>query len=374
MAPIESRSPGGAPPAPTDNDDDRLVAWQRELDALRKQTEAKIGLEDLEYIERVDRFSRRMGWLGRVLVLTSVTPVGFSAGVAALWIYKQLQTGEVGHTALHGTYDRFDQAPRFHASRFRWEFQIDEESWRYSHNVKHHNYTNILGRDQDLNLGYIRFTPHRPHRWYHRVQLGSFVFTLLNMGVGSGVMQSGLIDVYSRREPDELDLLEDRSWSTVARAHWKFLRKVVRYEAKHAVIIPALAGPLAPKLWLGHVLSDRARDVFTGLAIFSSHVGEELEDFPASEGARTHSRAQWYAHQVATTRNFEVRWPLSVLCGGLEHQIEHHLFPRLPPNRLRTIAPQVREICRKHKVKYESDRWPRVLRSLLRRVSQLSRP
>jgi linoleoyl-CoA desaturase len=65
---------------------------------------------------------------------------------------------------------------------------------------------------------------------------------------------------------------------------------------------------------------------------------------------------------------------VSVLCGALDKQIEHHLFPRLPPNRLRAIAPRVRAICEAHGVNYRTSSWPRTLWSVLRELGRLASP
>jgi hypothetical protein len=58
--------------------------------------------------------------------------------VLALAVHKQLQTVEIGHSALHGAWDRLDAAERFASRSFRWETPIDEASWRRAHNVRHH--------------------------------------------------------------------------------------------------------------------------------------------------------------------------------------------------------------------------------------------
>ena len=63
--------------------------------------------------------------------------------------------------------------------------------------------------------------------------------------------------------------------------------------------------------------------------------------------------------QIEATTDFEVSWPLSILCGALDRQIEHHLFPRLPPQRLREIAPEVKAICTKYGVDYRTGTWGR---------------
>jgi fatty acid desaturase len=78
--------------------------------------------------------------------------------------------------------------------------------------------------------------------------------------------------------------------------------------------------------------------------------------------------------QVESTNDFEVSLPLSILCGGLERQIEHHLFPALPPRRLRQIAPEVQAICEKHGVAYKTASWGKTLRKVFGHVARLSWP
>jgi linoleoyl-CoA desaturase len=98
-------------------------------------------------------------------------------------------------------------------------------------------------------------------------------------------------------------------------------------------------------------------------------VGEEVAAYP--EGTRARGRGEWYAMQVEATNDFEVSLPLSILCGGLDRQIEHHLFPHLPPNRLRQIAPEVRAACEAHGVAYRTDTWGRTLARALRHIRAL---
>ena len=76
--------------------------------------------------------------------------------------------------------------------------------------------------------------------------------------------------------------------------------------------------------------------------------------------------------QVEATNNYEVSWPVSVLCGGLDRQIEHHLFPKFPPQRLRQVAPRVRDACERHGIAYHSDTWGRTLGKALGWIGKLS--
>jgi linoleoyl-CoA desaturase len=78
--------------------------------------------------------------------------------------------------------------------------------------------------------------------------------------------------------------------------------------------------------------------------------------------------------QVEAARNIEVPHVISILCGGLDRQIEHHLFPRLPPNRLREISARVRAVCEAHGVRYLSKGWLGTLREVTAELWHLSSP
>jgi linoleoyl-CoA desaturase len=75
--------------------------------------------------------------------------------------------------------------------------------------------------------------------------------------------------------------------------------------------------------------------------------------------------------QIEAASDYEVSLPISMLCGALDRQIEHHLFPQLPPPRLREIAPEVRALCEKYGVEYKTDTWGRTLRKALSHIGRL---
>jgi linoleoyl-CoA desaturase len=125
------------------------------------------------------------------------------------------------------------------------------------------------------------------------------------------------------------------------------------------------------KVILGNWLAGAMRDVYSACTIFCGHVGYGVADY--AEGDKAKSRGEWYARQVEATNDFEVSRPLSILCGGLDRQIEHHLFPKLAPERLREVAPAVRRACEEHGVRYNTGTWPWALRCALSRIADLSR-
>ena len=141
------------------------------LEQIRKQCTERLGRPDVEHLRAVDRVSRGFELCGRALVHFGAGPHSFVLGTLCLAVFKQLQNAEIGHTALHGVYDRFPEIPRFHRARFRWRAPVHEESWVRMHNSTHHPFTNIAGKDPDLHFGPIRLSEETPWEPYHRLNL-----------------------------------------------------------------------------------------------------------------------------------------------------------------------------------------------------------
>lgn len=354
------------------SDEERFRRFGEELDAVKQRVFARVGPEDLAYVKRLDSFSVAMEVIGRVLIHVSPEPVTFVLGVGALYLHKQLQATEIGHTALHGAYDKLPGAEEFASKTYTWDTPIDEESWRYGHNVRHHGNTNVAGKDPDIHFGPVRLTEDTPHARHHRFQLPfTLGFLFPNFTFLMNLHFTGLNDAYFGNDRGGADFLPDRSPKSVRGAWKKALRKYVPYYLRNYVFFPLLAGPFFWKVLLGNWMAETLRDVYSAATIYCGHVGADVKHYP--EGTKAHGRGHWYAMQIEATNNFEVSWPVSVLCGGLDRQIEHHLFPTLPPQRLREIAPEVREICERYGVAYKSAGWGRTLRKALAHIRDLGR-
>jgi len=353
LPPLPRSSPSPPPPSLAE----RHRRLGQDLDALKARVFARLGADDVEYVQRLDRLSRTLEVIGRGLIHVSLDPVTFGTGVVALWLHKQLQATEIGHTALHGAYDKLPGGEAFASKTFSWDVPIDEESWRKGHNLDHHGHTNIAGKDPDVEFGIVRLTDKTPHRPINRWQLPLTLFALFpNFGVGMNLHFTGL-DLPKHQRPKD------------AREH--AMRKFVPYFAKNYLLFPALAGPMFGKVLFGNWLAETMRDIYSAATIYCGHVGDDVASW--AQGTKAGSRGEWYAMQIAATNDFEVPLPISILCGGLDRQIEHHLFPTLPPQRLREIAPEVKAICAKHGIEYKTDTWPRTLRKALRHVRKLAR-
>jgi NADPH-dependent stearoyl-CoA 9-desaturase len=351
----------------------RLRRFAETIDALRARVEAEIGAEDVAYIRKVRRCSLALEVAGRSLIHFSVDPITFAVGVAALWVHKQLETAEIGHTTLHGTYDKLPGADDFRSRTFRWRFPVDEQSWREGHNVRHHQYTNIAGRDPDIHFGQVRLNRRTPHQLRHYLQLPMVLVHSSHFGLAINVHVTGVIDaLFGNGRPERLDFLPDDRAETKRAAYRRALRKLVPYYARELVFFPAFAGPFFGKVLLGNLLTEVLRDIYTAATVLCGHVGPDVADYP--EGTRAGSRGAWYRMQVEAANNFEVPRLVSILCGALDLQIEHHLFPRFPTNRLRQVAAEVRQACADCGVAYHSEPWGRTLAKVGRQLWRLSFP
>ncbi|HKU41948.1 MAG TPA: acyl-CoA desaturase [Polyangiales bacterium] len=346
----------------------RIAAFGQAIEALRREVEAQLGERDATHIRRIGTLSRSLEWVGRGLIYVSVEPVTFGLGTVALWAHKTLELMEIGHMALHGAYDGLPGAERYQSQTFRWKAPIAEESWKLGHNVRHHQYTNIQGRDPDLNFGGLRLSGRVPYRALHALQPISNLVSWFGFTTGINLHVCGILDVYLKEGRSEV--LADREPKTVRAAHQAFVAKWLRYYGREYIFFPLLAGPFFAKVLLANLLSEVGRDLYAGAIIYCGHVG--AADYPADTEPPT--RAHWYAMQVEAARDVELPPVLSILCGALDRQIEHHLFPRLPPNRLRELAPRVRAICETYGVAYRSDSWPRTLRSVFAELRRLASP
>jgi linoleoyl-CoA desaturase len=351
--------------------EDRCQGFGAAIDAIKKEVEGRVGEADLRRVQRLRILSRALEAIGRVSLHLSFEPLLFSLGVLALFLHKQLEGAEIGHTALHGAYDRFDDK-RFHSATHRWLIPIDEESWRAGHNLRHHGNTNQVGKDPDIHFGPVRLTDQTPWARHHRFQVPfALGFMFPNFGFLMNLHFTGVHDAWFGNGRGGMDFLPDRSWKTILAAHGRALRKYLPYYAKEFLLFPLLAGPNFLKVLIGNWLSEMMRDLYSAATIYCGHVGHDVAAY--SEADKPKSRGEWYARQVAATNNFEVSYPISVLCGGLDRQIEHHLFPKLAPERLREVAPAVRRACEEHGVPYKTASWPATLKKALEHVAALSR-
>jgi NADPH-dependent stearoyl-CoA 9-desaturase len=352
---------------------EKFASFASELDAIHTEIKAKLGPKDVAYIKKVEHFARLSEILGRFLIHVSPDPLTWSAGVFALALHHQLHTTEIGHSALHGSWDGLVGAQNFYSASFKWKSPVDEESWKKEHNQLHHQYTNIVGKDPDLSYGILRTTELIPWIPYHFIQVAQFFWTAPFFLWVIATYVTGLTDLFQSMYGESYaKILPDKKPKTIAGALQITLKKMLPYSLYNFVFWPALAGPFWWKVLAGNLSAEMLRNIYSAATIYAGHFGDDLKYY--DKDFKAHGRGEWYKAQVEAAHNYDVPRPISILCGALDTQIEHHLFPHLPPNRLREIRPKVQKICKHYGVNYHRDHWGKTLQATLKQLAKLSLP
>ena len=138
-----------------------IDALGAELDAIRQDIEDSRGARDAAYIRRAIRFQRTLDAAARLLIFASRSRTGWALGTASLAFAKSVENMELGHNIGHGQWDWMND-PEIHSNTWEWDMAGLSSQWRYSHNYRHHVFTNVLGVDDDLGFGIMRVTRDEP--------------------------------------------------------------------------------------------------------------------------------------------------------------------------------------------------------------------
>jgi linoleoyl-CoA desaturase len=249
----------------------------------------------------------------------------------------------VQHDANHGAYFR----------KRRWNHLLgwsadallgfSSYAWRVKHNVAHHTYTNIDGYDDDFSqTPLMRFTPSQPARpWYRYQHIYIWPMYLL---MGLRWQTFGDIAAFMRGSIGESALRFPRGWNLAGVIAGKGIF------IGWALVIPALVYPWWVVL-AGYVGFSMVTSLIMATTFQLAHCVEEASS--ATTGEILAQKPVWAVHEVETTVDFCPRNPvLTWVLGGLNFQIEHHLFPKVPHTHYPRIAEIVRRNCERYDVRY----------------------
>jgi NADPH-dependent stearoyl-CoA 9-desaturase len=341
---------------------EQLEAFGSELDALRARVVADLGQRDADYINKVIRAQRGLEVAGRALLLIGFLPPAWIGGTAALSLSKILDNMEIGHNVMHGQYDWMND-PRLNGKSFEWDTACPAEQWRHSHNYMHHTHTNIVGKDRDIGYGILRMSEQEPWRPYY---LGNPLYAALlaaffQYGVAMHDLEAERIATGQATLGEKRGMLED-IW-----------RKVRGQTLKDYVLFPLLSGPSFPFVLAGNATANLTRNLWAFTIIFCGHFPDGTHEF-TEEQVRSETRGEWYYRQLLGSANLTGGKLFHVLAGNLSHQIEHHLFPDLPAHRYADILVEVREICERYAIPYNTGPLHRQFGSVVRKIAKLALP
>ncbi|HEY2204950.1 MAG TPA: acyl-CoA desaturase [Pseudonocardia sp.] len=333
-----------------------------ELDAIRADVVAGRGERDAAYIRRVIGAQRSLELGSRSLLLASLFPPAWLAGVAGLSVAKILENMEIGHNILHGQWD-WMRDPKIHSTTWEWDMASPAALWKHSHNELHHTYTNVVGKDNDLGYGIMRVD--EDQRWiplYLGQPLWNFVNAcLFEYGIAAYDLELGKNWTKLRTDPEFQQRARD------------VLTKIRNQMRKDYLVHPLLSGPSAPTTLAANVVANVVRNLWTHSVIMCGHFPEGVETFE-KHSIDGETRGEWYLRQMLGAANISGGPITHLMTGNLSFQIEHHLFPDLPSNRYQELAPRVRDLFDRYGLTYATGSLPRQVASAWKKVVRLSLP
>jgi NADPH-dependent stearoyl-CoA 9-desaturase len=337
-----------------------------ELDAIRQDIEDSRGERDMRYIRRTIAAQRALEVTGRVMLAASSKRWAWWAGTVTLGVAKIIENMEIGHNVMHGQWDWMND-PEIHSSTWEWDMSGASKHWRFTHNFQHHKFTNILGMDDDVGYGMLRVT--RDQRW-KKYNVGNLLFnTILALGFewGVGLQHLELGKMFKGRDNRAATLVRVREFSTKA-GHQVF---------KDYVAFPAVTS-LSPAATYkstlkANVLANIIRNVWSNAVIFCGHFPDGAEKFTKTDMIGE-TKGQWYLRQMLGSANIDAGPVMGFMTGNLSYQIEHHLYPDLPSNRLAEIAVRVRQVCDKYDLPYTTGSFLLQYGKAWRTIAKLSLP
>jgi fatty acid desaturase len=335
-----------------------------ELDAIREQVLASRGERDAAYIRNLIDVQRRLELASRAVLLFSQFGPAWLLGTTGLSVAKILENMEIGHNVMHGQWD-WMRDPKIHSTSWEWDNATPAEQWKHSHNELHHTYTNVIGKDNDLGYGIMRVD--EDQRWipfYLAQPLWNFINAcLFEYGIAAYDLElyRNLKTKRRRRDP-------------AFQARVKQVGRKIRAQAQRDYLVhPLLSGRSAPRTLTANLTANLVRNLWTHSVIMCGHFPEGVETF-TRRSIDGESRGDWYLRQMLGSANISGSDFMHLMTGNLSFQVEHHLYPDLPSNRYKEIAPQIQDLFQRYGLTYTTGSLPRQVASAWHKVIRLSLP
>jgi fatty acid desaturase len=350
--------------------DAQIDEFGREMDAIYDEVMASRGERDRQYILKVIRTQRSLAVIGRFVIYAGLfflpawghllaswtaTLTIMGLGTAMLGIAKILENMEIGHNVMHAQWD-WMKDPNIQSNTWEWDTMSPSDRWMHSHNVVHHTWTNVVGKDLDVGYGIMRVTAMQ--KWHPAYLFQPITFVLLMLLFEEGVaLHEQAIDDHMRGR---------KTYAEIKPVLKHIGRKVWRQVIKDYIAWPAAAAlvampisllvPWSPLAVFGMVafanaIANLMRNIWTFMIIFCGHFPAGAYNFTKAQ-VEGETRARWYMRQLLGSCDIQGGKLFHVLAGNLSHQIEHHLFPDLCSNRYPEVAPRVRALAVRYGLPY----------------------
>ena len=248
----------------------------------------------------------------------------------------------VMHDACHGSYSRKKWVNEWLGLTMN-ALGSNAYIWKIKHNIIHHTYTNVDGIDDDIvKTPLLRLCPTQKWMPAHRLQF-IYMFPIYSLSTVLWVFLTDMVKYFSKK-------VVVTEMKISMKEHIIFWGSKILYLGFY-VAMPVLL--LGWQSWLvGYLLVNCTMGLTLALVFQLAHVVEKTSFEEAGEQAKTIDM-EWAVHEVNTTANFAPGNALiSWFVGGLNYQVEHHLFPRISHIHYPAISEIVREQCRIFRLPY----------------------
>lgn len=221
-------------------------------------------------------------------------------------------------------------------------------TWKIQHNVLHHSFTNVHEYDEDLDQKMFCISPCQERKGFHKFQAfyATFLYALLT------VFRYIFKDFQQVHRYHKMNLLEGQGLTYPAA-----IAQVVLYKATYLVVLFALPLLLINlpvwQILLGFAIMHIICSLVSAFIFQLAHVLEETHFYKTDDNGSVENN--WAIHQLKTTANFsEGSSFFSWFIGGLNYQVEHHLFPNICHVHYSKLSPIVRATAAEFDVPYYS--------------------
>ncbi|HEY9260510.1 acyl-CoA desaturase [Chitinophaga sp.] len=302
---------------------------------------------------KISIYANREMWI-KTIVMLSLYFVPYilmvvGAGAGNIWLYLGLwlltglgMTGigaTIMHDANHGAFSPKKSVNNFigHILEVIGGYAA---TWKIQHNILHHTYTNVSGLDEDIDsIKFLRFSPNQPRHWYHRYQFIYAWFFYM------------LMTLFWMTAKDYLQVLRYKNHGLLVKQKVSLKQAMFRISVfkviyyGYILVLPLLFSGM-PWYWV--LTGFFGMHFIAGLSlacIFQPAHVMTASDFatPIIVDDVKKMENSWAIHEVVNTTNYAPRSRVLSWCiGGLNYQIEHHLFSGICHVHYRKLAPIIK--------------------------------
>jgi linoleoyl-CoA desaturase len=303
-------------------------------------------------------------YLAMYVHLVFFTPIAWIAIPEC--IFFGLLTAAIGfnvmHDGAHGSFSKYKLINKAAGASLNF-LGGSAIMWNMKHNIIHHTFTNIDGIDDDIEARpWLRFASTQKKLRFHKFQQYYFWFLYALLHLIWIFMTD--YQKYFKRKIGTVPLRRMTTWE-----HISFWTAKIVYTFMF-VVLPIMLIGFAQ--WIvGFLIITMVTGLAISIVFQLAHTVEHTE-FPMPTEVTGKIESEWAIHQINTTANFATKSKtISWLLGGLNFQIEHHLFPLISHVHHPAISKIIKKTCREYGINYIE--FPKMRQAIVSHIHYLKR-